>query len=1664
MESNVVADPGPRPNYQAMRNKYMGLKYNDYEAIIKKVARPSELDEIRQAIKWFMGPEDAMKLGDVMNQRLNELSDRLISFADFMRAYKSAAAGFIAMRDRCVKSGNDWVCASYMSQMDFFINSQAKDSSTGGRGPLNDQLGMAREGYEIVKVLETKWKEYKEKGEKDQLPGYEEQEIKDIFKGFLAKQIGIDRFWKVMNIRAEVEGIPVITAANKKELVELWARHGILFDGPAHKHIEKPEEIVMPKPPAAGPVEPMTTEPMTTKEVQQTIKREQELEKRIEELTKKKEADRKIEAEKQKETGKQPPKPPAQPPITPAAPSPGLDLMQDEIKKRIAEITRRRKAGEGMAGEDSALYQKMSKFNEPEGTYGDKKKDYRTASYSEIHYLISTWNQGANKLRQLYNQIDTFTGITDFDKEILKEEISQRLQGFETFEEMAKDVRLGGGITDKFPESPVKKYNDADIPGRAAQNITNYIKKYGLKKWMDIEYIIHLTDLNSEQLKHLSKLLEHTPDLVAEERIKVQEKIIQVLKLPEESKVSFKINKTIAWEYADFEKVLFEIDSIDKLQELIDAVYNSKTLPPKDKAKLQLRISERMEILKGKVIAEGAADYKKLSLSEYLKKVSELKGDKIKMGNPVTRSLYEKYSVDAGHWLSLQEMRAALEDAEKKRLDNNDWAVYLHQQIAIPKKLDLSASITRKRYTGIVHPSVEILNIGEVLARADINYTPEEYTTEQPYINNRLIPHMKTTKLSFPVIEIYTRDAVDNQRPHLSSGKRPFTDIHIIDGAHRIVALEKMGVNKIPFIVYREPKEDIAENHYLIEEHADIGDPDEWVKSKGAAFHDEVRGAHHGQVDGTLMVYDTITHNIIVHIDYTLFEGNIYLDFVMVEPAHRRQGYATALLMKLKALNPGATVKWGMMTEEGCALKNNIEKGVAESRPIYTDINTKLIAEARKYNTVDEFIKNSFNQRYHQTSPEIAEIIEREGFSTAKRGSGRDDVLPIGVNIKSHAKDIGLKAEGKQIEVYYPKYLKEKRFETRNECELYFYHHNPTYAKAVLEHSNIDNQTARDFDIEWAKPDYDEQDKKLTEILEAGKKKLLVQAQIAQQEALKTAIAENIDVIIIDKDIGSFNRVTDNTIVLNPKALKTRSQLIDIWKTAQTTGQKDVIMERSELASVEAFIRYHYTGHIDSEAYNYNTVESLSWLRPEAYKIFVKTISTKKGVIQFRKSGEKLQYCRHNPVVEIDGVPTGGDIERDPITGLALHLTDAEIAAKGLPKTDTSIIAFNDKNQAVGFASNEFGADGVWVVDEYQKLGIGVELLSELRKQFPPERKMGQMTEAGVALAKAYYRRIKQEKPELMIRESGGAIAKLSKADIIFQIRAYRKSGKTKDELEAMTREKLIELWEKSPRDEGYPVRRSSYVAEPAHEYPNKEFYTSSAHTMTLKQFIETEVQERGNYSIQDVKAWQHRYNISDTARMVWVSPKKWVANRYNLPADEWDEAENVPESEMSVYKIKASEGTLIIESDDGEEGYLFVFNTQKPNIIAEPAHEYTKQERIKLAKSIAATMGPKQEAGITIDDMSGMSKEDRIRLAKKIASGEMEVREDDLFKDDKEDCKDWLFGDWESLLPGMEDYDDLEEMLDCMNNSDKLSDSEKGVLKERIEKMSTKLRQEAAR
>ena len=165
----------------------------------------------------------------------------------------------------------------------------------------------------------------------------------------------------------------------------------------------------------------------------------------------------------------------------------------------------------------------------------------------------------------------------------------------------------------------------------------------------------------------------------------------------------------------------------------------------------------------------------------------------------------------------------------------------------------------------------------------------------------------------------------------------------------------------------------------------------------------------------------------------------------------------------------------------------------------------------------------------------------------------------------------------------------------------------------------------------------------------------------------------------------------------------------------------------------DAFIRYHKTATLPEETYEEETVKDFEWLgKKEQRPKFIRTYKAKNGEnIELRQSFEKLEYTKTDEE---------GQIIRDE-KGHALCLTDKEMQEENLPFYDTTVVAFNIKGQPIGYASNEFGADGVWVAREYQKQGIGVELLIELRKQFAPTRRIGQMTYVGEKMALAYHKR-----------------------------------------------------------------------------------------------------------------------------------------------------------------------------------------------------------------------------------------------------------------------------------------------------------------------------------
>jgi hypothetical protein len=121
--------------------------------------------------------------------------------------------------------------------------------------------------------------------------------------------------------------------------------------------------------------------------------------------------------------------------------------------------------------------------------------------------------------------------------------------------------------------------------------------------------------------------------------------------------------------------------------------------------------------------------------------------------------------------------------------------------------------------------------------------------------------------------------------------------------------------------------------------------------------------------------------------------------------------------------------------------------------------------------------------------------------------------------------------------------------------------------------------------------------------------------------------------------------------------------------------------------------------------------------------------------------------------------------------------------------------------------------------------------------------------------------------------------------------------------------------------------------------------YYTSAKPVRFRDIVDTEV-ERGNCTHDQANHWKKKYGIDDQDKAVWVSPKKWVANSYNLSSDEKATAEKIPENEMDIRSIPSSKGFIIKESDDGDDGYIFVF--RKGIVAIRRASEDIPSENVK--------------------------------------------------------------------------------------------------------------------
>ena len=117
----------------------------------------------------------------------------------------------------------------------------------------------------------------------------------------------------------------------------------------------------------------------------------------------------------------------------------------------------------------------------------------------------------------------------------------------------------------------------------------------------------------------------------------------------------------------------------------------------------------------------------------------------------------------------------------------------------------------------------------------------------------------------------------------------------------------------------------------------------------------------------------------------------------------------------------------------------------------------------------------------------------------------------------------------------------------------------------------------------------------------------------------------------------------------------------------------------------------------------------------------------------------------------------------------------------------------------------------------------------------------------------------------------------------------------------------------------------------------NESYYNSHGSYASWADIRDIEVYDRENYTPEEFKEWQDKYDITDGDQVIWVTKNKKQAYAYLLPADYHDTVLNMSDRQIKMVlnkngqngdeltEIKETDGFIIPESDDGDGGYLFV-------------------------------------------------------------------------------------------------------------------------------------------
>ena len=114
-----------------------------------------------------------------------------------------------------------------------------------------------------------------------------------------------------------------------------------------------------------------------------------------------------------------------------------------------------------------------------------------------------------------------------------------------------------------------------------------------------------------------------------------------------------------------------------------------------------------------------------------------------------------------------------------------------------------------------------------------------------------------------------------------------------------------------------------------------------------------------------------------------------------------------------------------------------------------------------------------------------------------------------------------------------------------------------------------------------------------------------------------------------------------------------------------------------------------------------------------------------------------------------------------------------------------------------------------------------------------------------------------------------------------------------------------------------------------------KTYYSSHDGTSTWAEWWEKEVCERENYSAYEASKWAAKYHICNDDMVKWVTPDKAVALSYRLlPFDEGfiiskEELGYLINGLLGLSEYSETQGFIIPESDDGDDGFIFVFRAK---------------------------------------------------------------------------------------------------------------------------------------